>query len=233
MPEPSHTVYTVSANKALNKGLQLHNDTNVGGCLWHHFVCNWGLNTIMCSMPKVHLVWVDLPPEIPSPISYFWQALTNMVTASRDLDIPVVITAKHSRSQDGVWRLQTFRKWRSLFNFQYARHCFCAYGLRLNGRPFHWKMNSLSLGISIPSTICSEWTDLDTALTAKDAQRLFSLERYFYSIAFQRWIKDSHSKFATDSASPALHDESTEAQNEPESDGNNRNDLMFNDTCAC
>ena len=97
-----------------------------------------------------------------------------MVTASRDLDIPVVITAKHSRSQNGSWRLQTFRKWRSLFNFQHARHCFCAYGLRLNGRPFHWKMNSLSLGISIPNAICSEWTDLDTALTAKDAQRLFS-----------------------------------------------------------
>ena len=221
MPEPSHTVYTVSANKALSKGLQLHIDTNVGGCLWHHFVSNWGMNTIMCSMPKVHLVWVDLPQEIPSPILNFWQALTNMVTAARNLDIPVVITAKHSRSQDGTWRLQTFRKWRSLFNFQHARHCFCAYGLRLNGRPFHWKMNSLSLGISIPNTICSEWTDLDTALTAKDAQRLFSLERYFYSIAFQRWVKESHSKFATDSASPALHDESTEAQNEPESDGNN------------
>ena len=82
-------------------------------------------------------------------------------------------------------------------------------------------MNSLSLGISIPNTTCSEWTDLDTALTAKDAQRLFSLERYFYSIAFQRWVKEGHSKFATDSASPALRDESTEAQNEPESDGNN------------
>jgi hypothetical protein len=92
MPEPAHTVYTVSANKALNKGLQLHIDTNVGGCLWHHFVCNWGLNTIMCSMPKVHLVWVDLPPEIPSPISYFWQALTNMVTASRLLNIAEVKT---------------------------------------------------------------------------------------------------------------------------------------------
>ena len=221
MPEPSHTVYTVSANTALNKGLQLHSDTNVGGCLWHHFVSNWGMDTIMCSMPKVHLAWIDLPQEIPSPVLNFWQALTNMVTAARNSDIPVVITAKHSRSQNGSWRLQTFRKWKSLFNFQHARHCFCAYGLRLNGRPFHWKMNSLSLGISIPNTICSEWTDLDTALTAKDAQRLFSLERYFYSIAFQRWVKESHSKFATDSASPALRDESTEAQNEPESDGNN------------
>ena len=221
MPEPSHTVYTVSANTALNKGLQLHSDTNVGGCLWHHFVSNWGMDTIMCSMPKVHLAWIDLPQEIPSPVLNFWQALTNMVTAARNSNIPVVITAKHSRSQNGSWRLQTFRKWKSLFNFQHARHCFCAYGLRLNGRPFHWKMNSLSLGISIPNTICSEWTDLDTALTAKDAQRLFSLERYFYSIAFQRWVKESHSKFATDSASPALRDESTEAQNEPESDGNN------------
>ena len=65
MPEPSHTVYTVSANTALNKGLQLHSDTNVGGCLWHHFVSNWGMDTIMCSMPKVHLVWIDLPQEIP------------------------------------------------------------------------------------------------------------------------------------------------------------------------
>ena len=96
-----------------------------------------------------------------------------MITAARNLDIPVVITAKHSRSQNGSWRLQTFRKWKSLFNFQHARHCFCAYGLRFNGRPFHWKMNSLSLGISIPNTICSEWTDLDTALTAKDAQIFF------------------------------------------------------------
>ena len=174
MPEPSHTVYTVSANTALNKGLQLHSDTNVGGCLWHHFVSNWGMDTIMCSMPKVHLAWIDLPQEIPSPVFNFWQALTNMVTAARNSNIPVVITAKHSRSQNGSWRLQTFRKWKSLFNFQHARHCFCAYGLRLNGRPFHWKMNSLSLGISIPNTICSEWTDLDTALTAKDAQRLLS-----------------------------------------------------------
>ena len=97
MPEPSHTVYTVSAKTALNKGLQLHSDTNVGGCLWHHFVSNWGMDTIMCSMPKVHLAWIDLPQEIPSPVFNFWQALTNMVTAARNSNIPVVITAKHSR----------------------------------------------------------------------------------------------------------------------------------------
>ena len=82
-------------------------------------------------------------------------------------------------------------------------------------------MNSLSLGISIPNTVCAEWSDIDTALTAKDAQILFSLERFFFSVAFQRWVKEGHSKFATDSATVALQDESLEAQNGPESDGNN------------
>ena len=86
---------------------------------------------------------------------------------------------------------------------------------------FHWKMNSLSLKEQIPNTVCAEWSDIDTALTAKDAQRLFSLERFFFSVAFQRWVKEGHSKFATDSASAALQDESSEAQNGPESDGNN------------
>ena len=81
-------------------------------------------------------------------------------------------------------------------------------------------MNSLSLGISVPNTVCSEWSDLDTALTAKDTQILFSLERFFSSVAFQRWVKEGHSKFVTDSASAALQDESSEAQNGPESDGN-------------
>ena len=119
-----------------------------------------------------------------------------------------------------MWRLQTFRKWRSLFTFQHARHCFCAYGVRIHSRSFHWKMNSLSLGISIPNTVCSEWSDIDTALTAKDAQRLFSLERYFFSVAFQRWVKEGQSKFATDFASAALQEESSEAQNGPEPDGN-------------
>ena len=145
MTEPTHIVFTVSANKALHRGLQLHVDTNVGGCPWREFVSNWGMNAIMCSMPKVHLVWVDLPQDIPTPIQHFWQALTSVVTAARKLDIPVVINAKHSRSHDGMWRFKTFRKWRSLFSFQHARHCFCAYGLRIHSRPFHWKMNSLSL----------------------------------------------------------------------------------------
>ena len=61
-------------------------------------------------------------------------------------------------------------------------------------------------------------------MTAKDAQVLqilFSLERFFFSVAFQRWVKEGHSKFATDSASAALQDEFSEAQNGPESDGNN------------
>ena len=140
---------------ALHRGLQLLVDTNVGGCPWHEFVNNWGMNTIMCSIPKVHLVWVDLPQDIPTPIQNFWQALTNLVTAARRLDIPLVITAKHSRGHEGMWRLQTFRKWRSLTTFQHARHCFCAYGVRIHSGPFHWKMNSLSLGISIPNTVCA------------------------------------------------------------------------------
>ena len=89
-------------------------------------------------------------------------------------------------------------------------------------------MNSLSLGISIPNTVCSEWSDIDTALTAKDAQILFSLERFFSSVAFQRWIKEGHAKFATDSATAALQDESSEAQNGPESDGNN---LLLTESC--
>ena len=220
VPEPTHAVFTLSSNKALHRGLQLHVDTNVGGCPWHEFLSNWGMHTVMCSIPKVHLVWVDLPQDIPTPIQNFWQALTNLVTAARRLDIPLVITAKHSRGHEGMWRLQTFRKWRSLATFQHARHCFCAYGVRIHSRPFHWKMNSLSLGISIPNTVCSEWSDIDTALTAKDAQRLFSLERFFFSVAFQRWIKEGHSQFATDSATAALQDESSEAQNGPESDGN-------------
>ena len=103
-------------------------------------------------------------------------------------------------------------------SFQHARHCFCAYGVRINSRPFHWKMNSLSLRISIPNTVCSEWSDIDTALTAKDAQRLFSLERFFFSVAFQRWVEEGHSKCATDSATATLQDESSEAQNRQESD---------------
>ena len=82
-------------------------------------------------------------------------------------------------------------------------------------------MNSLSLGISISNTVCAEWSDIDTALTAKDAQRLFSLARFFFSVAFQCWVKEGHSKFATDSAPAALQDESSEAQKGPESDGNN------------
>ena len=82
-------------------------------------------------------------------------------------------------------------------------------------------MKSLSMGISIPNTVCSEWSDIDTALTAKDAQRLFSLERFFFSVASQRWVKEGHSKFATDSATAALQDEPSEAKNGPESDGNN------------
>ena len=57
-------------------------------------------------------------------------------------------------------------------------------------------------------------------MTAKDAQRLVSLERFFSSVAFQRWVKEGHSKFATDSATAALQDGSSEAQNGPESDGN-------------
>ena len=105
--------------------------------------------------------------------------------------------------------------------FQHARHFVCAYGLRIHSRPFHWKVNTLSLGVSIPNTACTEWPGIDTALTAKDAQIFFSPERYFYSVAFQRWIKEGHSKFATDSASAALQDESSEAQQGPESDGNN------------
>ena len=144
-----------------------------------------------------------------------------MVTAARKLNTPVAVTAKHSRGHEGMWRFQTFRKWRSLFPFQHARHCFCAYGIRIHSRLFHWKLNSLSLGISSPNTVCAEWSDIDTALTAKDAQRLFSLERLFFSVAFQRWVKEGRTKFATDSASAALQDESSEAQNGPESDGNN------------
>ena len=105
--------------------------------------------------------------------------------------------------------------------FQHARHCFCACGIRIHSRPFHWKMKSLSLGISLPSTVCTEWSDIDTALAAKDAQIFFSLERFFYPVAFQRWVKEGNSKFATDSASAALQDESLGAQNGPESDGNN------------
>ena len=177
------------------------------------------MNAIMRSMPKVHLVWVDLPQDIPTPIQNFWQALTNMVTAARKLDIPVVATAKHSRGHEGRWRSQAVRKC-NLFNRQHARHCFCAYGIQIHSRPFHWKMNSLSLGIPIPSTVCAEWSDIDAALTPKDAQRLFSLERFLFSVAFQRWVKEGHSKFATDSASAALQDESLEAQNGPELDGN-------------
>ena len=97
VPEPTHTVFTVSPKKALHRGLQLHADTHVGGCPSHEFVSNWGMNTIMCSIPKVHLVWVDLPQDIPTPIQSLWQALTNMVTAARKLDIPVVIIAKRSK----------------------------------------------------------------------------------------------------------------------------------------
>ena len=113
--EPTHAVFTLSSNNALHRGLQLHVDANVGGCPWHEFVNNWGMNAIMCSIPKVHRVWIDLPQDIPTPIQNFWQALANLVTAARRLDIPVVIIAKHSRGHEGMWRLQTFRKWRPIY----------------------------------------------------------------------------------------------------------------------
>ena len=66
--------------------------------------------------------------------------------------------------------------------------------------------------------MCTEWSENDTALTAKDAQRLFALERYFFSTAFQRWVKENQAAFSIDSASATLQDESSEAQNGPESD---------------
>ena len=56
-------------------------------------------------------------------------------------------------------------------------------------------------------------------LTAKDAQRLFALGRYFFTVAFHRWVKENQVEFTTDSASATLQDESSEAQNGPESDG--------------
>ena len=46
------------------------------------------------------------------------------------------------------------------------------------------------------------------------------MERYFFSTAFRRWVKENQVEFTTDSASATLQDESSEAQNGPESDGN-------------
>ena len=50
--------------------------------------------------------------------------------------------------------------------------------------------------------------------------RYYFLWSDLFSVAFQRWVEEGHSKFATDSASAALQDESLEAQDGPESDGN-------------
>ena len=118
-----------------------------------------------------------------------------------------------------MWRPQIFRKWRSLFSFQHARHCFCAYGLRIRNRSFHWKVTSLSLGVSVPNTVCTEWSENDSF--GRKTLRGSSLwSDIFYPVEIQRWVRQGHSEFATDSASAALQNESSEAQNGPEPDGN-------------
>ena len=145
MFEPTHLVFTVSSNKALHRSLQLQIDTNrrmpLARCCKqlgheHNHVFNakgspsMGRSSARC--PHQYKTSGKLRPT--------WLPLLGNWTSQH-----VVIIAKHSRGHGGMWRLQTFRKWRSLFIFQHARHCFCAYGIRIHSRPFRWKMKSLSL----------------------------------------------------------------------------------------
>ena len=113
--------------------------------------------------------------------------------------IPVVLTVKHTTQRDGTWKYQSFRNWRSQFNFQHTKHCFCTYGLKLHNQPFHRKMNVLSSGLSLQDSMCKKWSDGDSPLTAKDAQRLQSLERHFFTIAAKRWCSHLTCNEATSS----------------------------------
>ena len=174
-------------------------------------------------LPQVQLIWIDLPQDIPSPVGTFWAALTNLVKAAHMRGVPVILTVKHTSQRNGTWKFQSFRSWRNQFSFQHTKHCFCAYGLKLHNEPFHWKMNVLSSGITLKDQVCSHWSDGDSPLTAKDAQRLLAMERQFFAIACSRWCHQLTS--SQDSGTCTLQpgpseDEPLEAQRGPESVGN-------------
>ena len=180
----------------MRHGLQQDQSLNVGGSLWSTFHEDWAGDS---PLPSVQLVWVDLPQDTPSPVNTFLAALTNLVRAAMVKGIPVVLTVKHTTQRDGTWKYQSFRNWRSQFNFQHTKHCFCTYGLKLHNQPFHRKMNVLSSGLSLQDSMCKKWSDGDSPLTAKDAQRLQSLERHFFTIAAKRWCSHLTCKEATSS----------------------------------
>ena len=221
---PRAAVYTLSATSALRYGLQQDKSLNIGGSLWSTFVEDW---TRGSPLPTVQLIWIDLPQNTPSPVNTFLTALTNLVRAAVAKHVPVVLTVKHTSQREGTWKYQSFRNWRSQFDFQHTKHCFCTYGLKLHNEPFHWKLNILSLGITLQDQVCKKWSAGDSPLAAKDAQRLLSFERHFFAIAYKRWFSHLNSNNSEglndDSGTCTLQadpseDEPLEAQRGPESE---------------
>ena len=45
--------------------------------MWTDFITAWAEQITPPKLPQVHLVWIDLPEDIPGPIMQFWQALRN------------------------------------------------------------------------------------------------------------------------------------------------------------
>ena len=166
-------------------------------------------------LPNITLLWVQLPQDISPPITEFWSAMTNLVMKAKTRNVPILVTTKHTK-HEGLWKYQTFRKWRNSFPFRHTKHCMCSYGIRLNNKPFHWKLNVLDMGLHLSNHMCNNWTLGDTVIDVQDFHRLNHLERQFFTIAFQRWIKDRR-----DSVSTLLEDREAleEAQCGPESDG--------------
>ena len=140
-------VYILETRKTVYHGLNQFTTNNLGGIPWSHFINSWtGENSSQMMLPDITLLWVHLPQDIPSPITEFWSAMTNLVMKTRTGNIPILVTSKHT-TQEGLWKYQTFRKWRNSFPFRHTKHCMCSYGIRLNNKPFHWKLNVLDLSL--------------------------------------------------------------------------------------
>ena len=215
-------MYALSATKSLWQGITRDSTVNVGGCPWSEFIEEWSPEPVKATIPTVQMVWIDLPQDIPSPVILFWTALTNLVSVARKQNSPVIITVKHSATRDGTWKYQSFRQWRKQYPFEHTKHCFCMYGAKLHNQPFHWKMNVLSLGFAITEQVCAHWVSGDTPLGAKDAQRLYSLERFFFAIAYQRFGLVINQTDVPDSGTTTLQGDSSdddllEARHGPES----------------
>lgn len=213
---PEHVIFVLETKKTIYHGLKRFEANNIGGVKWSQFVNSWaGNSTDQRSLPDITLLWAHLPQDIPSPIVEFWLAMTNLVTKAKSKNVPILVTSKHTK-HEGLWKYQTFRKWRNSFPFLHTKHCMCMYGIRLNNKPFHWKLNVLDIGLQLTNHMCNNWSVGDTVLDIHDSHRLYYLERQFFMVAFQRWVRDRQ-----DSVSTLLEDweDLQEAQCGPESDG--------------